>query len=421
MLKGIDRKVALSGMLGNGLEWYDYALYGHMSLTFAKLFFPMADQSRSLIFTFLTFAAGFLARPLGAVLFGKLGDSFGRKKALVASMILMAIPTCGIGLLPTYSQIGIAAPLLLLSIRILQGLSLGGAFSGSMSYVVEHAPQDRRATAGSLTIFSLVIGFLVGSMVSSGVASSMSDASFQSWGWRVPFIVGVLIGFVGYWIRNHGEESPVYLSARDAGNISEHPVKEAVIGQWPRMVQGFAIYMFVTVPFYLTAIYLIAYSKAHLGLTQPEALRINSLAMLGMLIPLLPAAILADRIGRKKVLVGALIAVLILIYPLFRTMQDGVFLHVAIAQFILAFVLAWYLSPIPAILVELFPTRVRYTGMALSYNFCAILGGLAPSMAESLIRETGSNISIIYLFIGSAAISLAALVTYKDKWREPLT
>ncbi|MFO0068875.1 MAG: MFS transporter, partial [Alphaproteobacteria bacterium] len=201
----VNKKVVVSGMLGNGLEWYDYALYGHMSVVFSRLFFPTDDPSLSLILTFLTFAAGFVSRPLGAVIFGRIGDKFGRKKALVASMILMAIPTGMIGLLPTYEMIGVAAPILLLSIRILQGISLGGAFSGSMSYVVEHAPPTMRSTIGSVTMLSLVIGFLIGSAVSTIIASSLSEADFMSWGWRLPFFVGVLIGFVGYYIREHGE------------------------------------------------------------------------------------------------------------------------------------------------------------------------------------------------------------------------
>lgn len=428
----VNRKVVISGMLGNGLEWYDYALYGHMSLTFATLFFPTKDASFSLILTFLTFAVGFISRPLGAILFGYIGDKFGRKKALVASMILMAIPTGCIGLLPTYQMVGVMAPILLLLIRILQGLSLGGAFAGSMSYVVEHAPPNRRAAIGSVTMLSLVIGFLFGSLVSTITASSMSEADFQSWGWRLPFFVGVLIGFVGFYIRNHGEESPIYEEAKSSGSLSDTPVKDAFTKHPVKMLQGFIAYLFVTVPFYSIAIYMIAYSKAHLGLTQDAALKINSLAMVAMFIPIWPMANLADRIGRKKVLLSAIVAMGIMIVPSFDWMlqgkalaeagdMDGAFIKIAMGQMTLAFISGWYIATIPALLVEMFPTRIRYTGMALSYNFCAILGGFTPAIAEALIKETGSPGSIMYLLIGAGVISFISMALYRDKYQEALS
>ena len=428
---GGKRKVVISGMLGNGLEWYDYALYGHMAVTFSKLFFPATDGDTSLILTYLAFAAGFIARPIGAVLFGHIGDKYGRKKALVTSMILMAAATGCIGLLPTYAMVGIAAPVLLLIIRVLQGLSLGGAFSGSMSYVVEHAPEGRRGAIGSVTIISLVLGFLIGSMVSTLVASSMSAESFHSWGWRLPFFVGIGIGFVGYYIRHHGEESPVYEQAKKAGALSSQPVKDAFTHHPMKMVQAFIAYLFVTVPFYMIAIYMIGYSSKHLGLTEESSLQINSLAMLSMALLLWPAAILSDRIGRRKVLLGAIIGVLLITVPAFRWMQEGAalaamgdmhaaFIKVAMGQCLLAFMLGAYLSPIPALLVELFPTHVRYTGMAMSYNLCAILGGFTPAIGAYMITQTGDKSSIMWLLVGCGIIAFITLFFYRDRWREPL-
>ena len=416
----LNRKVVISGMLGNGLEWYDYALYGQLSFVFAEIFFPSNDAGVSLIMTYLTFAVGFVFRPLGAVIFGRIGDTFGRKKALVSSMILMACATGCLGLLPTYESIGVLAPILLIFIRILQGLSLGGAFSGSMSYVVEHAPQSMRARAGSVTVLSLVIGFLAGSIVATTISSLMSAEEFHDWGWRLPFFVGVLIGFVGYYIREHGEESPAYEAAKASGTLSKHPTRDAFTIYRKKMIEGFAMYLFVTIPFYCISIYFIGYSKAHLGLSQHEALLINSMAMLAMFLPIWPAAKLADRIGRKKVLMGAILAMGVIVYPAFYLMQSGNFWDVAIAQCLLAFIAGMYISPIPALLVELFPTRIRYTGMSLSYNFCAILGGLTPTIAEFLIRETGNNMSIMFLLIAAGVASFTALYLYHDRWKEPL-
>lgn len=452
------RKVVISGMLGNGLEWYDYALYGHMSIIFSKLFFPEGDLGKNLILTFLIFAAGFISRPLGAILFGRIGDKFGRKRALTLSMMLMAVPTGCIGLLPTYEMIGMAAPVLLLFIRILQGLSLGGAYSGSISYVVEHAPPDQRSTMGSIIKLSLVVGFLFGSIISTIVASMLSEEAFYSWGWRLPFFLGVGIGFVGFYIRNHGEESPVYEEAKKSGALSQNPVRDAFFKYPGKMLRAFSSYLFVTIPFYIIAIYMIAYSKNHLGLTEDKALLINSLAMASMLITIFPAARLADKYGRKIVLMLAIVAMIVLSFPLLKTMQTDLvshtettvikdakgvpvideatgkkktkevtvidqpatFIYVLGAQIILAMILGWYLGPIPAVLVEIFPTNVRNTGMALSYNICAIIGGFTPSVAEWMIRETTSNMSIVWLLIGAGISSFLAIFSYADRWREPL-
>jgi len=423
MANASRRKVIISGMLGNGLEWYDYALYGHMSVVFSKLFFsfgPDADPTQSLILTYLTFAVGFISRPLGAVLFGRIGDKFGRKRALTASMILMAIPTGCIGLLPTYEAIGFAAPIMLLIIRIVQGLSLGGAFSGSMSYVVEHADPKARARTGSVTMLSLVIGFLIGSLVSTAFSTILSPESFISWGWRVPFFFGVLIGVVGFWIRNHGDESPAYKEAKESGGLSDNPVKEAFVKHPKKMFQGFAFYLFVTVPFYSIAIYMIGYTQKHLGFSAKDALQINSMAMVAMFIPIWFSAKMADKYGRRPVLMAAIVAMALVLYPVFQLMQGGSYWEVAVAQALLAFILGAYLAPIPALLVELYPTRIRYTGMSLAYNFCAIAGGFTPSIAEMLIRDTGDPISAMYLMFGAAFVSFVALYMYKDNYKAKL-
>lgn len=416
----MNRKVVISGMLGNALEWYDYALYGILAPVFSNLFFPSGDDSSALIKTYLAFAVGFVFRPLGAVIFGRIGDRYGRKKALVTSMVLMAIATGCLGLLPTYQAIGIGAPVMLVIIRIVQGISLGGAFSGSMSYVVEHAPASRRAAIGSFSMLSLVIGFLIGSLVASLVSAVMPEDAFTSWGWRLPFFVGVGIGFVGHYIRHHGEESPAFSEAKESGSLSDRPVREAFLKHPLLMFQGFNAYLFVTVPFYLLAIYTISFNELQLGLPKQEALSANAIGMVGMFLPMWPMGRLADRIGRKKVLTLGIVTMLLIVYPAFELMQRGGFWEVALAQAALAAALGTYMAPIPAMLVEMFPTRIRYTGMSLSYNFCAIVGGLTPSMAAYLIKSTGNTSSIMYLLIGAGVISFLSLLSYKDHWREPL-
>lgn len=414
-----NRKAVISGMLGNGLEWYDYALYGHMSIVFSKIFFP-ANQESALLITLLVFALGFVARPAGAIFFGRLGDKFGRKRALTVSMMMMAVPTAGIGLLPTYADIGVAATALLILLRVIQGFSLGGAYSGSISYVVEHAPGDQRATVGSVIKLSLVIGFLAGSLVSSLVASLVSEEQFYAWGWRLPFLFGIGIGAIGYYIRHHGDESPVYEQAKKSGTLSQSPVRDAFFKHTVAMLRGFASYMCVTIPFYMVAIYMIAYCQKHLGLSETDALYINSIGMIAMLVLIYPAARAADRFGRKPVLLASIAVMVLTLYPVSLLLGSGSFMGALIAECLMALVVGWYLAPMPAVLVEMFPTSVRYTGMSLAYNFCAIVGGFTPYVSEWLIRETGNPFAMLWLMVFAAVLSVLSFWGYRDNWREPL-
>jgi MHS family proline/betaine transporter-like MFS transporter len=421
MSSTISRKVIISGMLGNGLEWYDFALYGHMAFIISKLFFPNVDPVVALIATYGTFAAGFIARPFGAVLFGFIGDKFGRRIALAIAILLMAVPTGLIGLLPTYAEWGIAAPICLIIIRILQGLSMGGEFSGAITYMVEHSPPHRRALAGSAAIISLLIGFLLGSLVTTAFSSYLSPEDFESWGWRIPFLAGVIVGVVGYYIRSHCEESPVYEAAKKEGSLSKTPVREVFMKHPKSMLQAFTIYLFVTMPFYMFSIYFITYTTKQLEQPYTDALIINAACMLSMLATVPLAAIWSDKVGRKKVLYTGIAAVLIVLYPAFQLMHaHDNFNAILSAQILLGLALGIYLAPVPALLVECFPTSVRYSGMSLSYNLCAILGGLTPMAATWLIGTTGNNDSIMVIIAVSGLLSAIGVYTYQDKWDKPL-
>lgn len=414
------KKVVISGMLGNGLEWYDYALYGHMAFILSKLFFPGENETAKLLATFGVFAVGFVFRPLGAILFGWMGDRYGRRVSLVVAILMMAIPTGAIGILPTYEQIGIAAPILLTLIRVFQGLSLGGEFSGSITYIVEHAPPDKRGYAGSASVVSLICGFLLGSFVSMGTAWLMPD-TFEIWGWRIPFLLGILIGLVGFYIRTHCEESPLYEQAKRDGTISTTPVRCALTKHWRDMLKTFGMYMAVTMPFYLLSIYLITYTEKELGLPYKQALVINVVAMMCMLGTVIIGAMLSDRIGRKRVMVPAVIAMALLIVPIFLVMDMGGFWPVLLAQAAFGLVLGVYIAPVPTVLVESFPTSVRYTGMAIAYNAAAaIFGGTAPMACAWLIASTGSRLSIAFYVVICCIFALIALAKYQDRWKEEL-
>ncbi|MEZ5691141.1 MAG: MFS transporter [Rickettsiales bacterium] len=415
------RKVVASGMIGNGLEWYDYALYGQMAWLLARLFFPEGDEAVQLLATFGVFAAGFIVRPLGAILFGWMGDRYGRKTAMVVAVLMMAIPTGCIGLLPTYKDIGLWAPILLTIIRLLQGLSLGGEFAGSITYIVEHAPENKRGWAGSASLVSLILGFLLGSLVVNTSINLMGNEVFENWGWRIPFLAGIVIGLVGFYIRRHCEESPVYEEAKQENNISQTPVREAITKHPWQMLQGFTIYMTVTMPFYLVAVYFITFSQK-IGVSEVKSLNFNIYNMLAMLFSMPLSAWISDYIGRKKIMIVSCVAMFLVTPLLFTQFTNGnsIFM-IGMSQFILAFILGIYIGPVPAMLVEMFPTNIRFTGMAIAYNLAAALfGGTAPMICEWLIRTTDSYFSIGWYVMLCNICSLIALYYYKDRFNQKL-
>ncbi len=415
------RRVVLSGMLGNGLEWYDYALYAQMSFILSELFFPPGDASTRLLATFGIFAVGFVFRPLGALLFGYIGDQYGRRTSLVLAILMMAIPTGCIGLLPTYASVGLWAPALLTLIRVFQGLSLGGEFSGSITYIVEHAPPHRRGLAGSASLVSMNLGFLFGSLIALGFVHLMPEEAFRSWGWRVPFLLGVVIGLVGMYIRSSCSESPLYEEAKAQGHLAKAPLRALFRDHWRPMAKAFAFYLSVTMPYYLCSVYLLSYTQTHLGQSAADALLINALAMGAMLVMFVPAALLSDRIGRKAVMRIGAVAMLLAVAPIFWLMQQGGFGPILAAQMLLLGIVGFYAGCVPTALVELFPTSVRSSGMALSYNAAAaIFGGTAPMVCEWLLNHTGTAYAIAGYVALCNLVTLLALALFRDPWREPL-
>lgn len=415
------RKVVIAGMLGNALEWYDYALYAFTTLIISKLFFPAGNETAHLLATLGIFAVGFVARPFGGIFFGVIGDRFGRRKALVLSIFMMAIPTGCIGLLPTYEHIGILAPVLLTIIRVLQGLSLGGAFSGSMTFLVEHAPAGKRGAVGSASVVSLILGFMIGSLVCLAVKAPLTVEQYENWGWRIPFILGIAISLIGFYIREHCEESPTYEAAKREGTLSKTPVRDVLRMEMKHMVQAIGIYMSVTMPFYLVATYFITFTEHTLMRSNSEALALNFMNMSILLVLSLTSGWLSDKVGRRKVLAWAAVLYLLAAYPSFMLLKQPELSSIVLGQVLMSIVVGVYIGPVPALLVEIFPTRVRYTGMSLSYNIAAAtFGGTAPMACQWLINKTGDIYSIAYYVMLCAVVSLIALYFYRDRHLEPL-
>lgn len=415
------KKVVISGMIGNALEWYDFALYGYFATIISQQFFPGGDPYVSLIAAYGAFAAGFLMRPFGAVLFGMIGDRYGRQIALAVAILMMAIPTACIGLLPNYAQIGILAPILLTIIRLFQGLSLGGEFSGSIAFIVEHSADHRRGAAGSTTVISLIAGMLLGSLVASLTSHLCTPETLVEWGWRIPFLFGLVVGLVGFYIRRHTEESPKYCATKEAGHLCETPVREAFKHHLKPMFQAIGMYVSVTVPFYICSIFMISYYAQVLGRPLEESMTINTVVMLVMMVTVGISGWLSDLYGRRRIMMLAAASYLILAYPMFYFNDQGSFEVALLAQVIFTIALGFYIAPIPAVLVELFPTSVRYTGMAIAYNVAAAaFGGTAPMVATWLIQTTGDKYIVAYYIMACALISLFTLYHYKDRFREEL-
>lgn len=419
------RRVVISGMVGNGLEWYDFALYGQFAPIIAKHFFPNDGtpdgELLSLIATYGAFAAGFAMRPLGAVLFGHIGDRYGRKLSLTIAILMMAIPTACIGLLPTYEQIGLLAPVLLTLIRLMQGLSLGGEFSGSIAFIVEHSKDRHRGLAGSASMASLVAGMLLGSLVATLTAAAMTEADLHEWGWRIPFILGLLIGFVGFYIRHHTEESPKYLEAKEAGSLSATPLRDSFTKYLGPMAQGVGIYLTVTLPFYILTVFMISYLSKVLGHTMEDSLLLNSITMVCMLPIIVGSAWWSDKHGRKGILTVSAVALLVLAYPIFLMLNSGSFAVILCGLLLYALINGAFLGPVPAVLVELFPTAIRSTAMAVSYNIAgALFGGTAPIIATWLIRETDDPKVVAFYLMASAAITLFTLKFFRDRYNDDL-
>jgi MHS family proline/betaine transporter-like MFS transporter len=396
-------RTALAGAVGNVLEWYDFGLFGFFAPVIGRLFFPNEDNLVvRLLETYGIFATGFLARPLGGVLFGYIGDRLGRKRALELSVLLMAVTTALMGLLPTHASAGLAAPLLLTLLRLLQGLSVGGEYIGSMSFLSEHAPADRRGFIGSWSGFSVVLGSLLGSGVAAMCTGLLSESHLASWGWRVPFLCGILIGLAGLWLRMGVEESPSFQKIQKAGKLADNPVAEAVRNNWGAILTTLGLTGISSVGYYLPFVWLptwLAQIKQP-PLTEGQALTANTIALLALLILTPFTALISDRIGRKPMYWASAAGYALLTYPVFLMMSGGGFPSAVLGGLVFAACSGPYSGCMAATMVELFPTRTRYSGVAIGYNVGqAVLGGTAPFVGTALINLTGHALAPTYYLI----------------------
>ena len=414
MISVQTRKVIAAGMIGNVLEWYDFAIYGYFAAIIGRQFFPHENAVAQLLSAFGIFAVGYLMRPIGGALIGHIGDRFGRRAALTFSVLAMAVPTFLIGLLPGYATLGLVAPIALTVLRVVQGLSVGGEYTSSMVFLVERAPEGRRGLMGALAASGATCGILLGSAVGAGFAASMSEQALETWGWRVPFLFGLVVGIAGYLLRRHVLET-VPLEPRKRA-----PIVETLRDHW-RVVVGFAgLSVFNAVGFYVSFVYLVSWLQTADGIPPARALEINSLSMAILLPVVIAAGLLSDRFGRKPFLLLATMLAFVAAVPLFWLLNHPSELLAQLGQLGLVLAVGLYGGAQPTIMVEAAPPRVRCTAVAISYNSClGLVGGLTPLTATWLVARTGNEIAPGFLIMAAAAVTFVTVLQFHETYRKP--
>lgn len=411
------RQAIVAGVAGNLMEWYDFAIYGYMVPILSVLFFPSDDPMASIMATFGAFAAGYFARPLGAVIFGYIGDRKGRKAVLTLSIILMGLSTFLIGVLPDASQIGTTAAVLLVLLRMLQGISVGGEYTGSVTFVLEHAPKEKRAFATSWISVGAIFGFLIGSGVGTLIMSTFNEHQLHSWAWRLPFLAGIFISAIGYLIRRHAAEPP---APKRKQLLDTNPAIAAFRDEWRNMLRLMGLALAVNAGFYMMFVYATSFLTEHMHVSVTKAMDINTFNLFILTVLILVSGWVADRIGRKPVLISGLLGMVLFSWPLFWLMHHSYDLYIFLGQLGFAVIFAWIFGTNPAVQGEILPHHVRVSGFSIAYSIClALFGGTTPLIATYLVERTADDFAPVWYLIFLSLISLvAAVLTPETKGRD---
>lgn len=406
------RRSVAAGAVGVFVHWFDWAAYAYLADTVATVFFPAQNPTTGLLAVFGVFAVSFGIRPIGAMVFGPLGDKIGRKRTLSLVIFTMSGATLVIGLLPGYASIGIAAPVLLVLLRLVQGFAAGGEFGSAASFLAETAPRRRRGFGVSWLEFGSLLGFLAGSFVFFLLSAGLDDGQLASWGWRIPFLISAPLGVIGYVIRTKIEDTPEYRAMEANDTVPRSPVRELLRTNRRQLLQASGLMLAMHVPFYLVLTYLVTYQTDYLGHSADSAALLSTvISLLGLvLVPLFGHV--SDRVGRKPVFVAANAALLVVSTPAFLLMRTGV-LGTWVGSLLLGVLLAAILGTHAVWSAEIFPTRTRQSGLSIGYNLTAALfAGTVPYLMTVLISTTGSTLVpgpyvMIFAVVGLiAALSL---------------
>ena len=423
------KRVVGSSFLGNFIEWFDYASYSYLATVIALVFFPGEDRTVAVMSTFGVFALSFLVRPIGALFWGNMGDKKGRKWALSISILLMSGATFLIGCLPTYAMIGVGAPLLLLLLRMVQSFSAAGEYAGAATFIAEYAPTNHRGFYCSMVPASTAAGLLVGSLFATAMFNIWgADSQFVTeWGWRIPFWLAGPLGYITHYIREHLEDSPVYeqmqndLKAKGLKG-EDKPMRTLLRKHFKRLIISFGACVLNAVGFYAVLTYLPNYLETTLNYDPASASIITNIVLVVYIGFIFLSGRISDRLGRKKMLIAACVGFIVLTIPAFMLLSTMNFVIILVVELVMCLLLTINDGTLSSYLNETFPTDVRYSGFALSFNLAnAIFGGSASYISFWLISVTGNNIAPAFYMVFIAVIALVAMVLSHEHTGQDLT
>lgn len=406
-----SRRSIIGIVLGHFVEWYDYGIYGYLSVQLSHSFFPSGSPTASLLATFAGFAVAFLMRPLGAIVFGPLGDRIGRRPVLAIVILLMAVATGGLGLIPDYNSIGVFAPILLVTARLLQGFSAGGEAGGGVAFLLEHASSGRRALTVSWGMLATVAAHAAAAAVALGLAAVLSTGAMGSWGWRLPFLAGGVIGLIGLYVRLRLQETPEFERLREQQRVAKSPLRETLRDEWQSILRVFGITIVQFISYFLILIYTTTYLEQQVGRSSSFALLVTLVILVATMAMVPISGGLADRYGRKPVLVSSSIGLAVLTYPLFVLLGADSDIVVVLSAVLLGLLTGGFLGTVNAATGELFETRVRYGGYSIGYNLTGmVIGGPAPLIVTFLISATGFGLMPALYVVAAALVSLGVVL-----------
>ncbi|MGW5005788.1 glycine betaine/L-proline transporter ProP [Streptomyces parvulus] len=417
------RRAVKAAALGNAMEWFDFGVYSYIAVTLGKVFFPSGNPTAQLLSTFGAFAAAFLVRPLGGLVFGPLGDRVGRQKVLALTMIMMAAGTFAIGLIPSYATIGVWAPVLLLVARLVQGFSTGGEYAGASTFIAEYAPDKRRGFLGSWLEFGTLAGYIGGAGLVTLMTALLSDGDLTSWGWRIPFLIAGPMGIVGLYLRMRLEETPAFAAemAKAETNRPKVPLREMVTGQWRALLLCVGLVLVFNVTDYMLLSYMPSYLTSELEYDETHGLLVV-LAVMALMMVVQPfAGALTDRVGRRPVIAAGCAGFLLLSVPALLLIRDGSLVAVGLGMAALGLLLVCFTASMPAALPALFPTRVRYGSLSIGFNVSvSLFGGTTPLVVTALIGATGDMMMPAYYMMAAAVVGGVAVWFMTESAGQPL-